>query len=137
MLNEREQKTEEEKAMEKWRKVASGLNKKGIERGLMLPEGESGRRDFNRNLGKPLTQDQEHAYRAMSGEIPVSLKEINDRVSPGKKYETDGDRKRLWNLIKRMRKKLGTMAIVTQRGKGTYFSRRKHIEDNFPRRKNP
>ena len=105
------------------------LNRQAIKDGLLLPWGQSSRKDFTRKLGKRLTPRQEQLYLFIGEQTPlgpVSMETLIDRF-----YFKSGihneNRPVIDVLINRVRKKLGETSICNKRRSG-YSSRRVLIE---------
>ena len=66
------------------------INQKAIEDGLMLPDGESLRGDFNQELGKDLSPREKLLYELLeNSEIPADCETLYEKLygSVGKKMQ--------------------------------------------------
>lgn len=112
------------------------LNKQAVKDGLLLPAGQSLRKDYSQKLGKPLSPLEYRLYEFISELTPQGP--VSARVLIKEFYSQcdgilDSDRSALFNLIERVREKLGTNAIINRRGLG-YLSRRTLINIGAPTR---
>ena len=113
------------------------LNQQAIRDGLLLPDGQPQRKDFNPILGKPLSFREQKAYSLIHNRCrPTTTEELAREMYPdyfkaGLGYQA---KEAIWNLInERLKKKLGEMAIISYRRIG-YLSRRSLIMSDVEER---
>ena len=112
------------------------LNDQAIKDGLLLPDDLSHRKDFSRELGKPLCQSEERLYRFISEltpQGPVPIKVLIEKFYSQDDEIFDNDRMAVYQLVARVKEKLGETAIINKHNLG-YLSRRTLIDISVPRR---
>ena len=107
------------------------LNQQAIRDGLLLPDGQSDRKDFSFELGKPLSLLEERFYRficELTPQGPVPIKVLIEKFYSQDDEIFDNDRMAVYQLVARVKEKLGETAIINKRDLG-YLSRRTLINN--------
>ena len=110
------------------------LNDQAIKGGLLLPDGQSSRKDFSWELGKPLCPLEKRFYRFISKltpQGPVPIKVLIEKFYSQDDEIFDNDKQAVYQLAARVKKKLGETAIINKHGLG-YLSRRILIDISVP-----
>lgn len=100
---------------------------------IEIYKSEKERPDQTWYLGKNLTSSEERCYRIiyLSGTIPISTEDISKKLLDNPEnfdFITSVNKRNVWNIITRIRKKLGSEEIICRPGYG-YISRRMMINE--------
>ncbi len=105
---------------DEWISAATKINKEETEAGFMLSNGQSGRDDYSRFLGEPLTKTEELIYQAIAEESrPITAKQIYYKATG---LTDEGGQNLVWTNICRIKQKLGKLSIITVANGQGYIS---------------